>query len=149
MVLLMKPEGKKSLGSQHFVHQTSGFDSPVSIVAQECGIVEDIQHRLFPILSLPFIDATIHCNTLYKMPILITATEKVATLSGVLFSNSKFFGLTVCYSFLKACNTTSGDTIQNPATSRDNNHEFAFDSDKEEELSKTDMSNAAITSQNR
>jgi hypothetical protein len=90
--------------------------------------------------SLPFIDATIHCNALYGMPILITATGKVATLGGVLFSNSKFFGLTVRHSFLEACKTTSGDTIQNPATSRDDNHEFAFDSD---------MSDATITSQDR
>ncbi|KAF8859609.1 hypothetical protein BDZ45DRAFT_353474 [Acephala macrosclerotiorum] len=98
-------------------------------------------------VGLPVTDAMVHCTALYGMPVSSTATGKTASLGGVLVSNSRCFGLTVRHSFFEAGKTTSRDTIESPPTSCDNNHEFAFDSDEEEEVSEVDVSDDAITSQ--
>lgn len=89
----------------------------------------------------------IHCTDLHGMSVLSTATGKTASLGGILVSNNRYFGLTVRHSFLESNTPTSRDVVGSPPASCDNNHEFAFDSDEEEELGEVDMSDAAITSQ--
>jgi len=83
------------------------------------------------------------------MPVSSKATGKAATVGGIVGLNNKYYGVTVRHFFAGAWNAASEKSNSDSTTDYSDDGDFAFDSDEEEEISETEIANAAITSQGK
>ncbi|KAH6664905.1 hypothetical protein B0J14DRAFT_681363 [Halenospora varia] len=94
-------------------------------------------------------DSDVHLPSsvqLHGMAVSGGGTLERATIGGIIHSSNKYYGLTVCHSFMEAHDDTTGGDVDY-LSSDVGDAEFTIDSDDEESTMKLGISDATITSQ--
>jgi hypothetical protein len=85
--------------------------------------------------------------TTIGIPILCTLSRKRATVGEIIYVNGVYYGLIAAHLFDVSYSTISNNST--PSECQEGDLEFAFISDEEEEPGEVDISDIAITSQDR